>query len=98
MSLHHLRKQIDRMDDQIVRLLIRRLELAQRIGNLKMRNGNKVYNRRRERQILSRLSTGLKGPLTDRELRSIYQRILKVSRDHQKRVLTCYFPRSERGK
>jgi len=95
MSLHQLRKHIDRLDDRIVRLLNRRLELAQRIGNLKMRNGGKVHDRKRENWILSRLTTGLKGPLTERELRSIYQCILKASRDHQKRF---YFPHSECGK
>jgi len=88
MSLDQLRKRIDRLDDRMVRLLNRRLCLAQRIGNLKIRNGNRIYDRNRERQILSRLCRNRKGLLTGRELRQIYQRILKVSRDHQKRIVT----------
>ena len=87
MNLPQLRTHIERLDDRIVGLLNRRLELAQQIGDLKMQNGDKVYNRQRERQLLARLSARLAGPLTNQELRSIYQRILKASRDHQKRVL-----------
>lgn len=85
-NLSHLRKQIDRLDDRIVALLNRRLQMAEKIGNLKVRNGNKVYDYRRERELLARLSSQHKKNLTRAELQSIYRPILIASRAHQKRV------------
>ena len=84
--LSKFRKRIDRVDDQIVKLLKRRLRYVQQVGELKAQNGDKVYDPRREREILARLCGRNPGALTSRELRTIYLRILKVSRDHQKRV------------
>ena len=86
LNLSHLRKQIDRLDDRMVLLINRRLRLAEKIGELKARNGEKVYNRRREQELLTRLSNQQSGLITHSELRSIYQWILRASRAHQKRV------------
>ena len=85
-SLSQLRKQIDRLDDQIVALLNRRLGLAEQIGGLKLLNGDKVYNQQREKQLLTRLCEKQDGLLTSLEIRSIYRQILFASRAHQKRV------------
>jgi monofunctional chorismate mutase len=86
-NLPKLRKQIDRLDDQIVLLLNRRMKLAESVGALKANNGHKVYDRAREQELLSRLCESLDGPLADRELCEIYKKILKVSREHQKKIL-----------
>ena len=85
MSLPHLRKQIDRLDNRIVALLNRRLSLAEKIGGLKALNGHKVYDRHREKEVLERLSRK-KGTLTHAQLKLIYQSILRISRDHQRKV------------
>jgi len=86
-NLPQLRQQIDRVDDLIVALLNRRLKLAKKVGSLKARNGEKVYDPHREHELLARLWIRQKGPLNNRELRAIYQRIFRASRDHQRRVL-----------
>ncbi len=85
-NLPQLRKQVDLLDNQIVALLNHRLKLAEKIGGVKLHNGDKVYNPSRERELLSRLCGRLKGPLIEKELRAIYQRILQASRAHQKRM------------
>lgn len=87
LNLLQLRKRIDRLDDHIIVLLNRRLRLAEKIGGLKARNGERVYNPERERKLLTRLCTNQKGPLKDAELRAIYRQIFQASRDHQARVL-----------
>ncbi|MBI4025937.1 MAG: chorismate mutase [Verrucomicrobia bacterium] len=86
-NLPQLRKQVDRVDDCVVALLNHRLQLARRIGEVKARNGDKIYDRRREQTLLRRLCRLKVGPLSGRELRSIYERILQASRNHQRRVL-----------
>jgi chorismate mutase len=84
-SLPKLRKQIDRLDDQIVDLLNRRLRLAEKIGTLKAVNGHKVYDRSREKQVLERICRK-KGILTSRQLQLIYQTVLRASREHQRKL------------
>jgi chorismate mutase / prephenate dehydratase len=86
MNLSQLRKQIDRLDDQIVKTLNRRLQLAERIGTVKAQNGSGVYDRSREKEVLSRL-TRKKGRFTQGELHMIYRAILRASRAQQKRAL-----------
>lgn len=86
LSLLRLRKRIDRLDDHIVILLNQRIRLAERIGNLKALNGEKVYNGQREREVLARLDKNQKGPLNQLELHLIYKLILRISREHQKQL------------
>ncbi len=85
-TLPQFRKQIDRLDDCIVKLLNQRMRLAHKIGRIKARNGNHVYDRKRETEVLTRICKRQKGPLEKDELRSIYAKVLKISREHQKRV------------
>lgn len=84
-KLHQLRKKIDLLDNHIVRLLNRRMKLAEFAGSLKALNGHRVYDRTREKQILSRLTSGKKGPLKEKDLLSIYKKILQVSRQYQRK-------------
>jgi len=90
-SLLQLRKQIDRLDDRIVALLNQRLQLARKVGLIKARNGNKIYDPKREKEVLSRLLSTQKGPLNQSELCLIYQNILKISRKHQKQIAHTNF-------
>ncbi len=87
LSLPQLRKQIDRLDNRIVALLNRRLCLVEKVGRVKALNGDKVYDRDREKKLLARLRARQKGPLSDEELQEIYLGIFQASREHQKRVL-----------
>jgi chorismate mutase / prephenate dehydratase len=84
-KLLQFRKEIDRLDDRIVGLLNRRMKLVENVGNLKALNGNRVYDRSREKQILARLCSDKKNLLKERDLRLIYKKILAVSRQHQRK-------------
>ena len=84
-SLPKLRKKIDQIDDQIVRLLNRRIRLAEKIGTLKAVHGHKVYDRGREKQVIERICKK-NGVLTQKQLQLIYQNVLRASRDHQRKL------------
>jgi chorismate mutase/prephenate dehydratase len=57
-----IRDQIDGIDDTILELINRRLNLARRIGELKKDSGNRVVDSTRESEILRRLTALNKGP------------------------------------
>lgn len=83
MTLDRLRKQIDRIDGQLLRLLNRRALTAVSVGRLKKRHGLPVLDERREKDVLRRLAASRQGPLTPSAVRRIFQVILQESRKIQ---------------
>ena len=88
MSLPQLRQQIDRLDRQLLRLLNQRARLALRVGMLKQRAHQAVFNPKREQAILRSILRTNHGPLTDRQVRELFRVILTHSRTLQSRKRT----------
>jgi chorismate mutase/prephenate dehydratase len=88
-KLRQFRKEIDLLDNRIVDLLNRRMKLVEQVGTLKAQNGNRVYDRTREKEILARLCSKKSAKLGEEDLRLIYKKILAVSRQHQRK---CFKP------
>jgi chorismate mutase/prephenate dehydratase len=84
-KLRLFRKEIDRLDNDIVRLLSQRMKLSERVGSLKASNGHRVYDRSREKEVLARLCHKRKAPLKEKDLILIYKKILHVSRQYQRK-------------
>ena len=80
MNLSGLRREIDRIDLRLLRLLNRRAALARRIGGLKRRHGLPVQDRRRERAVLARILQKNGGPLPQESVRGIFREILRQNR------------------
>ena len=87
MTLEDLRMQIDVLDRQLVDLLNRRAQVAQRIGLLKATTAQVVYEPNRERLVYENVRAANAGPLPDLELHHIYERILDVMRALQRNEL-----------
>ncbi len=80
MSLKALRREIDEIDEQILRLLTRRAELALRVGQVKKRGGKRVFDPERERTVLRRMAKANPGPLPARAVEDIYRAIVRQHR------------------
>jgi len=91
MNMEDLRKEIDRIDFQIVELLSRRAEKVLQIAKIKERKGESYYSPGREKVVLERLLTQNKGPLPDEELKEIIKTILKAYLSLQKKLKVVYF-------
>lgn len=76
MSLDQLRKQIDAIDEKIVRLLGERAACALRIGEEKRRRGIPVLDPGRESQVLSRVGSLDGSPLDSQQVQNIYETIM----------------------
>ena len=79
MSLDELRKNIDRCDADIVRLLNERTEHVLEIGRLKEQTGDGVYVPSREKAVLERATNLNDGPLPDTAIGAIYREIMSAS-------------------
>jgi chorismate mutase/prephenate dehydratase len=84
MSLDELRKQIDDLDDSIIRLIAERMKVAGEIGGKKKESGIPVEDKGREIIVLERVKTlALERNLNPGEIEKIYQRIISISKETQ---------------
>jgi chorismate mutase/prephenate dehydratase len=74
------RQEIDRIDDAIVDLLVRRARCAVAIGRQKRLEGSPIRDPAREASVLARLRDRARGSLDGRAVESIFEKIMQVSR------------------
>lgn len=89
-DLDLLRKEIDTLDEQILRLLNERMDIVKQIGALKDRAQSQVYRPERERAIIKRLQRLNKGHLQPKMIEAIYQEIFAVSRNLEQPQSVAY--------
>jgi chorismate mutase len=85
MDIAEWRKQIDAMDEEIVRLINKRAEAAKAIGELKGKTSLPVYEPARETEVFEHVKRINPGPLSDEQIVDVYIRIIDVMRMLQRR-------------
>lgn len=78
-ELEKLRKEIDRIDLEIMRLLNERASLAISIGKIKKEERLAAHVPQREREIYERLEKENKGPFPNEALRVVFREIMSAS-------------------
>src|SRR3954471_16379315 len=78
-DMEALRRKIDVLDEQIVKLVNERAANASKIGALKAQSGIKPYNPSREIQVYRKVAARNKGPLPNEAFRSIYREIMSAT-------------------
>src|SRR2546428_6293947 len=84
MDINDWRTKIDDIDGKLVDLLSQRAHAAHEIGKLKRDAGMPIYEPDRERAVFANARTANRGPLPDRDLLRIYERIMDVMRQIQR--------------
>jgi chorismate mutase len=80
LDLDELRRSIDAVDQQILKLLHDRVRLVMAVGEYKRERGIPVYDPARERDLFDRLSKAADPPLDGETARSIFERIVDECR------------------
>jgi chorismate mutase len=75
-----LRRRIDLIDDQLMKLLNSRSACAVEIGRVKRQLGMAVYQPEREAWILERVEVNNPGPLDPGAVRRVFERIIDEGR------------------
>jgi chorismate mutase len=78
--LDELRREIDDIDDQLVRLLSARAACALAIGREKKEAGLEVYQPTRETEVLSHVQRVNTGPLDNGAIKRLFERIIDEAR------------------
>jgi len=82
-DLKKKRRKIDLIDHRLLTLLNLRLRTVLKMGKIKKEMGKKVYDPKREKEVLERLKSKNKGPLKEKDLKEIFKTIMKVCRRSQ---------------
>lgn len=80
LDLAELRRSIDAVDQQILKLLHERVRLVMLVGEYKRERGIAVYDPARERALLDRLCQAAEPPLDADTIRRIFERLIDESR------------------
>jgi chorismate mutase/prephenate dehydratase len=91
MNITEHRREIDKLDEEIVRLLNERTRHVLEIGAMKLRAGEEIYAPHRERVVLQRVAKLNAGPITEQSLHAIYREIMSSALSLEKSLNIAYF-------
>ena len=83
--IKELRNSIDKVDDQIFDLILKRFNYVEKIGNIKKEMNMPVDDKAREEIIIERLSEKLSTKINYKEIKKIIGPIISISKDIQRR-------------
>ena len=88
MTLEDLRKDIDRVDEVLVRLLNERARCVCEVGRLKKEQGIEIYQPAREKDVLKHVrEVASEGPLGPDAIARLFERIIDEARRLERRVV-----------
>jgi len=87
-----LRDKIDRIDDQLLRIINRRADLAVKIGREKSKQGGNSHFHvpHREREIIERLQKANQGPFPDTSVEAVFREIFSATLALEKPLRIAY--------
>ncbi len=85
MDLLELRKQIDEIDDKLIPLLEKRMEVVAQVAEYKAQHGIPVLNEQREKEILDGIKAKCGGD--GEAIATVFAAIMKTSREKQHRLI-----------
>ncbi len=91
MELDKIRKDIDRIDTQLVELLKERMQCAEEVAKYKSVKNLRIYDPNRERALLNRVSE-LAGTENEASARVLFSLLMELSRSRQSKIM---FPKSK---
>ena len=87
-SLEELRNELDRIDPQIIQLYEERMSICEEVGEIKIEEGRKVFDRNREQQKLAQVTREAKDPFYKKGLTELFEQLMSQSRKLQYQLLT----------
>lgn len=86
-DLLKLREEIDKIDNQIVELYEKRMQIAEGVARYKIATGKKVFDKERELSKLKNLSEKATSDFTRNGIVELFEQIMAVSRKRQYQLL-----------
>lgn len=80
MTIDDYRKEINQLDNELLRIFNERASLALKIGEIKKVHGIPVYDPEREKRIFETISKANPGPLENDAIVRLFERVIDESR------------------
>ena len=87
-KLLELRGKLDVIDEQIVDLYERRMEICEQVGEIKIEAGRKVFDKQREKEKLATVSAKAKNEFHKKGVTELFELLMSLSRKAQYQLLT----------
>ncbi|MCM1144391.1 MAG: prephenate dehydratase [Blautia sp.] len=88
MDLMELRKQIDEIDEQIVQLYERRMDISSQVADYKIETGKKVFDKTREDEKLQKVKSMTHNDFNSHGIQELFEQIMSMSRKLQYKKLS----------
>lgn len=85
MELSEIRAEIDKVDDQMLTLLMQRMDLAEKVAAYKKEHHLPVLNSEREQAVLNRVA--LRAGSREREARRLFTTLFELARNRQSELI-----------
>lgn len=89
-SIESLRKEIDLIDKDLVKLIAQRAAVAKRIGKVKAADGRGPLDAARERAVIQSALMENQGPISDQKIERIFTEIISACRELQANTKVSY--------
>lgn len=89
-TLADMRSELDQIDREILAAINRRGAIAQKIGQLKQADQQRVYDSQRELSVLQQAVGNNGGPLSDEAVRAVFRELVSGSRAVQTPIRVAY--------
>jgi len=86
MDLQELRNKIDEIDNNLIELFERRMDISAEVAEYKKRHNMPVHDPVREREILDKLSCKVKKE-RESSITALYSLLFELSRAEQEKIL-----------
>lgn len=86
-DLELIRKDLDEIDDEILELFERRMEVCGEVADFKIKNGRKIMDRKREESKIAALKSKASSPFIAQGVQDLFRQIMAMSRKLQYHLL-----------
>ncbi len=91
MDINNARNDIDKIDNELVELIKKRMGIVKNVAQYKQENSLPVFDKSREREILNRVAE-LSGEELANYNQILFSNLFSVSRSYQNRIITSQSP------
>lgn len=85
--LNKYRKQIDKIDNKLVKLFEKRMDVAQKVGEYKKANNLDIFVADREQKILEKRTAQIKNPEYKKYAADFFENVMRISRSLQSKIV-----------
>ena len=87
MNLEELRQKINQIDDELIKLLEKRMDLVSKVASYKLETGKAVLDSKREETILNKVAEAVESPIYRDVIVNTFTDMMKHSRAFQERQI-----------